>query len=97
MKIRKFNESAEDATQLVILIKDNGERVKDEGYAEEGVGIFDYNGNEYPAGIDVQGNLHASQSDNEGNIYASDGKTVISNIKMKLLEWILRDQNDLCI
>ena len=83
MKIKRFNESAKDAVQLVILIKDDGEKFRSEGYAEEGVGIFDYDGNEYPAGVDVQGNVHASISDDEGNVYASDGETVLPDVKME--------------
>lgn len=80
---KKILESAADAIQLVTLIKDDGEQIKSEGYAEQNVGIFDYNGNKYAAGIDIQGNVHATQSDDNGNIFGLDGSTIIPNTKIK--------------
>ncbi|MFW5887721.1 MAG: hypothetical protein ACOCUH_02880, partial [Bacteriovoracia bacterium] len=44
---------------LVALVDDNGNCIKKEGYSKEMVGIFDQNGDAYPAGIDESGTLHA--------------------------------------
>ena len=63
IKVKTFesfmNEKASEAIQLTILITDDGEEVEGEGYYEPGVGIFDYDGKEYPSGIGVDGNKYS--------------------------------------
>ncbi len=87
MKIKKFhelNEAAEDAVQMVTLITDDGERIEKEGYAEEGVGIFDYDGKQYPAAIGFNGEVYGAQVVKD-DILKLDGKGIVPGIKMNTI------------
>jgi len=68
MRLKKFSElheAAVDAIKIVAVITDDGKTIKKDGYTEEGVGIFDYDGVEYPAGIDFKGRLHTKNIDGD--------------------------------
>lgn len=83
MRLKKFSElheAAIDAIKIITVITDDGKLIKKEGYAEEGVGIFDYEGIEYPAGIDFKGRLHAKNTDGD-KVLSLDGKNIIPDIK----------------
>jgi len=55
---KELYEKASEAIQLVILINDKGEEIEGEGYYEPGVGIFDYDGNEYQSGKGLDGKVY---------------------------------------
>jgi len=79
---KELYEAASDAVQMVILITDDGKQIKREGYAEEGVGIFDYDGNQYPAAIGFNGEVYGAQVDSDDNIITLDGDGIVPGIKM---------------
>jgi MoaA/NifB/PqqE/SkfB family radical SAM enzyme len=84
MKIKRFNqinESDYQGVKLIILVDNNGNKITKDGYAKEGVGIFDYEANEYPAGIDENGNVHASQV-LDNRVLRLDEEGYVPNIKM---------------
>jgi len=66
MKIlKRFNElfeKAEEAVQLKSLITDDGNEIVIDGYYEPGVGIFDYDGNEYPIGVGIDGTVYKNEN-----------------------------------
>jgi len=55
---KELYEKASEAIQLVVLINDKDEEIESEGYYEPGIGIFDYDGNEYQCGIGVDGSKY---------------------------------------
>lgn len=84
MKIKRFdqiNENQYEETKLVILIDNNGNKITKNGYAKESVGIFDYEANEYPAGIDENGEVHASKV-LDNRILRLDEKGYVPGIRM---------------
>jgi hypothetical protein len=84
-KHKELYEKASDAVHMIALITDDGKRLKLDGYAEEGIGIFDYDGNEYPAGISENGEIYGSQVDNKDNIFCLDGESIVPGIKMGMI------------
>ncbi len=58
---------------LIRLVDDNGNVVTKNGYYDYGVGIFDNEGNEYPAGYDEAGVLFGSQIDDDNTVINSKG------------------------
>ena len=59
--------------RLEKLIKNDGTVIDCYGYAEEGVGIFDDDGNRYPAGYASDGMLFACEVDGDGTILNTYG------------------------
>lgn len=60
-------------TRLTKLIKNDGTVVERYGYADEGRGIFDDDGNNYPAGYASDGMIFACEVDGDGTIINLDG------------------------
>lgn len=60
-------------TRLEKLIENDGTIVERYGYAEEGVGIFDDDGNPYPAGMDADGNVYACGVDSDNTVVNFNG------------------------
>ena len=84
MKIKRFNQINENQyedTKLGILVDNNGNRISKNGYSKEGLGIFDYEANEYPAGIDANGHVHASQV-MDNRILRLDEEGYVPNLRM---------------
>jgi hypothetical protein len=67
--------------KLVILVTDNGKAFIMSGTANEGIGIQDTHGNEFPAGFDVDGNLYINSCNEDGQIYRLDGEGYVANIR----------------
>jgi len=84
MKIKRFNQINENNYQdekLIILVDNNGNKITKNGYYKEGVGIFDYEANEYPAGIDINGNVYASQVLDD-RVLRLDAEGYVSGLRM---------------
>lgn len=69
---RKFEEDGK--ILLIKLITNDGKIVNKKGYAEEGIGIFDNEGNEYIGGYTSDGELYASNVDEHDYVLNFDGK-----------------------
>jgi hypothetical protein len=70
--VRKFKEN--EKTILVKLITNEGKVINKKGYAEEGVGIFDNDGEEYIGGYTSKNELYASNVDEHDYVLNFDGK-----------------------
>lgn len=64
----------EDRAILVKLINNEGEILDKEGYAVEGGGIFDEEGEEYIAGYDERGEMYASVVDSDDTVLNLEGE-----------------------
>lgn len=69
-------QSHEDKIPIVLFLLDNGTTKKGNGWTKEGVGIFDENGNQYPAGWDNEGNAYVAELDTDNTIIGNNGNKI---------------------
>jgi len=69
--LRTFEEYSEKSP-LVLLIDDEGNELMIPGNYEEGVGIFDTEGNEYPAGVMRDGSVVVAKAEGNSALRLSD-------------------------
>lgn len=72
-KYQRLKESVDEKILLIKLITNDGKIVNKKGYAEEGIGIFDNEGNEYIGGYTSDGELYASNVDEHDYVLNFDG------------------------
>ena len=82
----KFHSDIENyVDELVAVITNDGEVLNKRGFVEEGVGIFDSDGNEYPAGIDKKGIIYGSKVGVNDEILTLDTEEEISGFKLGMI------------
>jgi hypothetical protein len=77
-KYKRFNE---EKILLSKLITNEGKIINKKGYAIEGIGIFDNEGNEYIAGYTSKQELYASNVDENNFVLNFDNKKTKFKIK----------------
>lgn len=77
-KYKRFNE---EKILLSKLITNEGKIINKKGYAIEGIGIFDNEGNEYIGGYTYRGELYASNVDEYNYVLNFNGKKTKFKIK----------------
>ena len=72
--------SLNEKIHLFCLFDNQGTLIDKNGYVEEGVGIFDEEGNEYPAGYSVDRKLYASKIGPDGEVLSLDEEEPIPGL-----------------
>lgn len=69
-----LNEAMERKIAMASFLLDDGTVKDGDGWTEEGIGIFDNEGNEYSAGWDAEGNAYVSSLDSDNTLLGMDGE-----------------------
>jgi len=73
---RFITEGSKDRVELIAFLGDDGTVIPGQGWTEEGIGIFDDEGNEYSGGWSKDGQSYVDSLDSDNTVLDNNGDRI---------------------